>query len=125
MKKIVLAFGGFIYIEELGKQEEEDRIKIYDSDKEYLDYFSIDWITENITEIYQGMSIQDALDFLAYKMEEKESVVDLLDFLGVEWEAIFPNTGAAMRSLDMGSQELDNNEWINHIGKYYIKIYEH
>ena len=125
MKEIELKFGGSIYMEDYGEQEEEDRIKVYDSNKEYLEYFSTDWIIENITEIYQGMSIQEALDFLAYKIEEKESIVDLLDFLGVEWEAIFPNTAAATHSLDMDSQELDNNEWINHIGKYYIKIYEY
>lgn len=122
MKQIDLKFAGKIYMELYGEQEEKDRIKIYDSDKEYLDYFSV----ENLQEManMNQKSVQDILDEYAEKLSEKENVIDLLDWLGVEWEGIWPNKFRAMETLEMNIQEFSQNEWMNHIGNYYIKIAE-
>lgn len=123
MKEIELKFDGKIYIESFGEQEEEDRIKVFDSDKEYLDYFSVESLAE-MAEIYDGMRIQDMLDVYAAKMEEKEGVVELLDFLCINWYGIYPNKAALIKATGMDIHEVDNNEWINHIGEYYILIEE-
>lgn len=120
MKEIKLKFGGKIYIESFGEQEEKDRIKIYDSDEEYLDYFTVESLQEMAD--MNEKSVQDILDEYAEKMSEKENVIDLLDWLAIEWEAIWPNKFRAMEALDMDIHEFDQNEWINHIGKYYIEV---
>lgn len=122
MKRIKLAFGGSIYMENYGKQKEEDRIKIYDSDNKYLDYFDVE-TAEGAAERGKT-SIQETFDYWAQEMSECLTIEDLLAFLNTDWEEIFPDKDAAMRSLGMSQQEFDNNEWINHIGKYYIKMYK-
>lgn len=124
MKEITLKFGGTIYMEYFGEQEEEDRIKVFDSDKEYLDYFSVEGLEET-RQMYSGMSIQDLLDAYAEQMEEKESVEALLDYLGVGWYAIYPNKAALIIATDRDVHEIDEDEWINHIGKYYVEVEEY
>lgn len=124
MKEITLKFGGTIYMEWYGEQEEEDRIKVFDSDKEYLDYFSVESLDETRS-MYKGLSIQDLLDVYADQMAEKESVEALLDFLGVEWRAIYPNKAALIEATDRDVHEIDADEWINHIGKYYVEVEEY
>lgn len=124
MKEITLKFGGTIYMEWYGEQEEEDRIKVFDSDKEYLDYFSVESLDETRS-MYKGLSIQDLLDVYADQMAEKESVEALLDFLGVEWRAIYPNKAALIEATDRDVHEIDEDEWINHIGKYYVEVEEY
>ena len=123
MKQVDLKFGGKIYFEPYGEQEEKDRIKIYDSDKEYLDYFTVESLQE-MADINQT-SVQGILNGCADIItEDIDNVVNLLDWLGIEWEAIWPNKFRAMETLHMDIHEFENNEWINHIGNYYIKIAE-
>lgn len=120
MKEITLKFGGTIYIEWYCEQEEEDRIKVFDSDKGYLDYFSVESLEETRS-MYKGLSIQDLLDVYADNMAEKESVEALLDYLGINWLAIYPSA-AALRKVE-GLEVA--NEWVNHIGKYYVLVDEY
>lgn len=124
MKEITLKFGGTIYMEWYGEQEEEDRIKVFDSDGEYLDYFSVESLDETRS-MYKGLSIQDLLDVYADQMAEKESVEALLDYLGVEWRAIYPSKAALIEATDRDVHEIDEDEWINHIGKYYVEVEEY
>lgn len=124
MKTITLKFGGSIYMEYFGEQEEEDRIKVFDSDKEYLDHFSVESLDETRS-MYRGLSIQDLLDVYADQMEEKESVEALLDYLGVGWYAIYPSKAAIIKATDRDVHEIDEDEWINHIGKYYVEVEEY
>ena len=121
MKEIALKFGGTIYMEWYGEQEEEDRIKVFDSDKEYLDHFSVESLEETRS-MYRGLSIQDLLDVYADNMAEKESVEALLDYLNINWYAIYPSKAALIKATDRDVHEIDENEWINHIGKYYIEV---
>lgn len=124
MKEITLKFGGTIYMEWYGEQEEEDRIKVFDSDGEYLDYFSVESLDETRS-MYKGLSIQDLLDVYADQMAEKESVEALLDYLGVEWRAIYPSKAALIEATNRDVHEIDEDEWINHIGKYYVEVEEY
>lgn len=120
MKQITLKFGGTIYMEWYGEQEEEDRIKVFDSDKEFLDYFSVESL-EEVRSMYKGLSIQDLLDVYADKMAEKESVEALLNYLHVNWLAIYPNKTALCKAEGLDA----SNEWVNHIGKYYVLVEEY
>lgn len=124
MKEITLKFGGTIYMEWYGEQEEEDRIKVFDSDKEYLDYFSVESLDETRS-MYKGLSIQDILDVYADLMAEKENIEAFLDYLGVEWRAIYPSKAALIEATDRDVHEIDEDEWINHIGKYYVEVEEY
>lgn len=124
MKEITLKFGGTIYMEWYGEQEEEDRIKVFDSDKEYLDYFSVERLDET-RRVYWGLSIQDLLDDYADVMAGKESVEALLDYLNIDWYAIYPSKAALIEATDRDVHEIDEDEWINHIGKYYIEVEEY
>ena len=120
MKEITLKFGGTIYMEWYGEQEEEDRIKVFDSDKEYLDYFSVESLDETRS-MYKGLSIQDILDVYADLMAEKENIEAFLDYLGVEWRAIYPSVAALRKTEGLEV----TNEWVNHIGKYYVLVDEY
>lgn len=124
MKEITLKFGGTIYMEWYGEQEEEDRIKVFDSDGEYLDYFSVESLDETRS-MYRGMSIQDILDVYADLMAEKENIEAFLDYLGINWLAIYPNKAALIKATDRDVHEIDADEWINHIGKYYVEVEEY
>lgn len=125
MKTITLKFGGSIYMEYFGEQEEEDRIKVFDSDKEYLDCFSSVESLEETRSMYRSLSIQDLLDVYADQMAEKESVEALLDYLGVEWRAIYPNKAALIKATNRDAHEIDSDERINHIGRYYVEVAEY
>lgn len=120
MKEIALKFGGTIYMENLGEQEEEERIKIFDSDKNYLDDFGIE-ILEDTAKMHPNTCVQDVIDDYAAKMAEKESVEALLDYLGLDWIGVFSSESALYKATGCDSK----NEWVNHIGKYLVKIYEY
>ena len=107
-------------MEDFGDQEEKDRIKVFDSDIEYLDHFTVETLEETRS-IYKGLSIEDLLDVYADQMAEKESVEALLDYLGINWIGIFPDERALYRATGLNSK----NEWVNHIGKYFVEIEEY
>lgn len=48
MKKIETSFGT-LYIEEENDREETHRIKIFDSEMRYFDYYSLDYLEEGMT----------------------------------------------------------------------------
>lgn len=120
MKEITLKFGGTIYMEWYGEQEEEDRIKVFDSDKKYLDYFSVESLDE-VKSMYWGLSIQNLLDIYADQMAEKQSVEALLNYLGVEWLAVYPSKSALYKAKKLEA----GNEWVNHIGRFYVLVEEY
>ena len=119
MKEITLKFGGTIYMEYFGEQEDEDRIKVFDSAKEFVDYFSVESLDE--TRSMYSLGIQDLLDVYADKMAEKESVEALLNYLGINWLAIYPSVAALHKAEGLEV----TNEWVNHIGKYYVLVDEY
>lgn len=120
MKEITLKFGGTIYMEWYGEQEEEDRIMVFDSDKKYLDYFSVESLDETRSWCWD-LSIQNLLDIYADHMAEKKSVEALLDYLEINWLAIYPSAAALRKAEGLEV----TNEWVNHIGKYYIEVKEY
>ena len=121
MKEITLQFGGTIFIEEFNDRAEEDRIKLYDSDGEYLTYISVDWLESCGVDVGGAVSV---LEYLTNKAAEEESVSGLLQRLAVPWRAIFRSKEQVAELLNTYEREIDENEWVNRIGQYYIVMPE-
>ena len=113
---------GKFYIENFDKREEQDRIKIYDSDENYLDYLPLEEDDTPIEEQYnnyvemleQFKTIEEMMDWLVCDCEFIGNKEEMIDYLHDElnWE--------------LPSEDYDplKNEWINRIGNVYILISE-
>ncbi len=123
MRAIEMRFGT-IYIEELNNREEEERVKLYDSDMNYLDYLPIEYDEdETEQELYDGyLSMFDTF----------ETVEELMDWLVCNYE--FVGTKDEMikylheeLNWELPSEEYNplDNEWINKIGNHYLLIEEY
>lgn len=136
MKAIETKFGT-IYIEEwvfdchddADLREEDDRVKIFDTNINYLDYLSAELVEENAE--YEHITPQELLDNHASKLANAETIEDLLDMLDVEFEFV----GTKDETIAYLHNELNwdlpredynplDNEWINKIGDYYIVVSE-
>lgn len=123
MKEIWLEnLGTIIYMEDYDDREEEERIKLYDTDQRYLDYFSVERLKDAAKSL--RLHVEDILDAYIIKMSEKENVQALLDWIGVRWEAIYENAEKASSGERLSKGELSTNEFVNRIGAYYIAIKE-
>ena len=136
MKQINTKFGT-IYIEEWEfdrhkpwQREEEDRVKIFDSNGRYLDYLSAELVEENAE--YEHITPQELLDKHASKLANAKTIEDLLDMLDVDYE--FVGTKDEMIAYlhnelnwDLPSEDYNplDNEWVNKIGDYYIVVSEY
>lgn len=113
---------GKFYIENFDEREEKDRVKIYDSDENYLDYLPIEEYDTPIEEQYDNYvemlesfkTIEEMLDWLVCDYEFIGDKEEMIDYLHDElnWE--------------LPSEDYDplKNEWINRIGDIYILISE-
>jgi len=113
---------GNFYIENFDEREEEDRVKIYDSDENYLDYLPIEEDDTPIEEQYtnyiemleQFKTVEEMLDWLVCDYEFIGDKEEMINYLHDElnWE--------------LPSEDYDplQNEWINRIGDAYILISE-
>lgn len=113
---------GKFYIENFDEREEKDRIKIYDSDENYLDYLPLEEDDTPIEEQYNHYvemlesfkTIEELMDWLVCDCEfigDKEEIINYLHD-ELNWE--------------LPSEDYDplKNEWINRIGDVYILISE-
>lgn len=113
---------GKFYIENFDEREEKDRVKIYDSDENYLDYLPIEEDDTPIEEQYNHYvemlesfkTIEELMDWLVCDCEfigDKEEIINYLHD-ELNWE--------------LPSEDYDplKNEWINRIGDIYILISE-
>ena len=96
---------GNFFIENFNEREEEDRVKIYDSDENYLDYLPLEEDDTPIEEQYNNY---------VEMLEQFKTIEEMIDYLHDElnWE--------------LPSEDYDplKNEWINRIGDVYILISE-
>ncbi len=109
---------GPLYIEEYNfdrhkpyQREEEDRIKIFDSDQNYLDYYDADMTQEEYNDICDGIENSDTLDNFLYEFQ----------FAGTKEETI----KWIKETFDDNNDFIDENgkptnEYINRIGQTYI-----
>lgn len=133
MRKINNVNLGDFYIEEFDKREEQDRVKLYDSDSNYLDYLPLeryDDLDPTFKEQYdkyikmleQFKTVPELMDWLVcdcYFIGSKDEIIELLhktiEFLHKEF------------NWELPSEEYNplDNEWVNRIGDIYIVISEY
>ena len=116
---------GNFFIENFDEREEEDRVKIYDSDENYLDYLPLDQIDVDDT------PIEEQYNNYVEMLESFKTIEEMMDWLVCDREFI-GNKDQTMEYLhkelnwDLPSENYDplKNEWINRIGNVYILISE-
>ena len=114
---------GKFYIENFDEREEQDRIKIYDSDENYLDYLPIEEDDTPIEEQYNNY---------VEMLEQFKTIEEMMDWLVCDCEFI----GNKDRTIEYLHKELNwdlpsenynplDNEWVNRIGDTYIVVSEY
>ena len=126
MRKINNNYLGNFYIEELENREEQDRVKLYDSDEKYLDYLPLERYDD--TDPTEEEQYQGYIEML----ESFKNVPDLMEWLVSSWEFI-GDKDQTIKYLheelnwDLPSEDYNplDNEWVNRIGDIYIVISEY
>lgn len=113
---------GNFFIENFDEREEEDRVKIYDSDKNYLDYLPIGEDETPIEKQYNNYI--EILEQFTTVEELMDWLVCDCDFIGNKEEMI--NYLHDELNWELPSEHYNplKNEWINMIGDVYILISE-
>lgn len=124
MRKINNNYLGNFYIEEFDNREEQDRVKLFDSDFNYLDYLPLERYGDT------DPTFEEQYNGYIEMLESFKTVPDLMDwlvcdcdFIGSEIEAI----NYAITKWDLPDEEgnLLDDEWVNRIGDVYIIISEY
>lgn len=115
---------GNFFIENFDEREEQDRIKIYDSDKNYLDYLPLDQIDVNDT------PIEKQYNNYIEMLESFKTIEEMMDWLVCDCEFIGKKSEAikyVLTEWNLPDEETDplDNEWVNRIGDTYIIVSEY
>lgn len=128
MRLIQTKFGP-LYVEHFSQRKEKDRIKVFDSNKKYLDYFSIEYLEEH-AKINKITPYQQLNKYLS-GINNCSDIKNVLNYLGITYEkvskhwAIIANLLEEITGYEYSSEEqLMGNEWVNKIGECYILICE-
>ena len=128
MKSIKTPFG-ILYVEHFNNREEKDRIKIFDSQKRYLDYFSIEYLEES-AKINKITPYQQLNKYLS-GINNCSDIKNVLNYLSITYEKVSKHWTEIANLLEeitgceyKTEEQLMSNEWVNKIGKYYILICE-
>lgn len=126
MRKINNNYLRNFYIEELENREEQERVKLFDSDENYLDYLPI--------ERYDDTDLTEEEQYNGYieMLESFKNVPDLMDWLICDYDFI-GNKDQTIEYLhnelngDLPSEGYDplDNKWVNRIGDIYIVVSEY
>ena len=117
---------GNFFIENFDEREEQDRVKIYDSDENYLDYLPLDQIDVDDT------PIEEQYNNYVEMLESFKTIEELMDWLVCDCESI-GNKDQTIEYLheelnwDLPSKDYNplDNEWVNRIGDTYIVVSEY
>lgn len=128
MRKINNKYLGNFYIEEFENREEQDRVKLFDSDEDYLDYLPLEVYDES------DPSLEEQYTEYIKMLESFKTVKDLMDWLYIcytfigskeevvtKWNEIYDYCNWKMNN----DKDIEDNEWINRIGDVYILITEY
>lgn len=115
---------GNFFIENFDEREEQERIKIYDSDKNYLDYLPLDQIDVDDT------PIEEQYNNYIEMLESFKTIEEMLDWLVCDCEFIGKKSEAikyVLTEWNLPDEETDplDNEWVNRIGDTYIIVSEY
>ncbi len=114
---------GNFFIENFDEREEKDRVKIYDSDENYLDYLPLDQIDVDDT------PIEEQYNNYVEMLESLKTIEEMLDWLVCDCEFI-GDKDQTIKYLheelnwDLPSKDYNplDNEWVNRIGDTYIVV---
>lgn len=117
---------GNFFIENFDEREEQDRVKIYDSDENYLDYLPLDQIDVNDT------PIEEQYNNYIEMLESFKTIEEMMVWLVCDYEFI----GNKNQTIEYLHKELNwdlpnenynplDNEWVNRIGDIYIVVSEY
>ena len=117
---------GNFFIENFDEREEKDRVKIYDSDENYLDYLPLDQIDVD------DAPIEEQYNNYIEMLESYKTIEEMLDWLVCDCEFI-GNKDQTIEYLhkelnwDLPSKDYNplDNEWVNRIGNIYIVVSEY
>lgn len=126
MRKINNVNLGDFYIEEFDKREEQDRVKLCDSDFNYLDYLPLERYDDT------DPTFEGQYDEYVKVLEQFKTVSELMDWLVCDCDFI----GSKDETIEFLHKELNwelpseeynplDNEWVNRIGNTYIVISEY
>ena len=124
MRKINNKYLGNFYIEELENREEQDRVKLFDSDENYLDYLPLERYDDT------DPTLEEQYDEYVKMLEGFETVPDLMDWLVCDCDFIGNKSETIKYILtewNLPDEECDplDNEWVNRIGDVYIIVSEY
>lgn len=124
MRKINNVNLGDLYIEDFNKREEQDRVKLFDSDFNYLDYLPLERCDDT------DPTLEEQYDEYVKILEGFKTVPELMDWLVCDCDFIGNKSEAIKYVLtewnlpDDESNPLDS-EWVNRIGDVYIIVSEY
>ena len=95
---------GTIYIEEFDARDEEDRVKIYDSNNNYLDYIYTESEEDYNARVQDIQGLETLEDLLEYLMLDNYT-------LGKDYEDFLDD----FQGLDITIEEMQSNEYFNKI----------
>ena len=115
---------GNFFIENFDEREEKDRVKIYDSDENYLDYLPLDQIDVNDT------PIEEQYNNYIEMLESFKTIEEMMDWLVCDCEFIGKKSEAikyVLTEWNLPDEETDplDNEWVNRIGDTYTIVSEY
>ena len=90
-------------------REEEDRIKIYDSDMKYLDYFQLETLIDGACDMETTVEEEYATRLKAFR--EEDDIGTLISLLTTD-------------CIGVTDVPQEDNDYVNRIGKYYIFMRE-
>lgn len=111
---------GMISIETLMyPRSEEDRIKIYDSDDKYFDYFSVETLCNSACEMETTIEEEYAARLKAFR--EADTFEDLVLLLTTDYIKTTDNPLELERELNT---TVSDNDYVNRIGNHYVLMKE-
>ena len=124
MRKINNKYLGNFYIEELENREEQDRVKLFDSNENYLDYLPLERYDDT------DPTLEEQYDEYVKVLEGFKTVPDLMDWLVCDCDFIGNKSETikyVLTEWNLPDEECDplDNEWVNRIGDVYIIVSEY
>jgi hypothetical protein len=124
MKQIILnpvqtKFGEISVETLMHPRSEDDRIKIYDSDDRYLDYFSLEELYNSACEMETTIEEEYAARLRAFR--EEDNFETLVHLLTMDYIKTTDNPFELERELNA---KITDHDYVNRIGKHYILMKE-
>ena len=131
IRKRIKALDGWIFIQGYNEPKEEwDRAKIFDSNKAYLDYITLDGRTEEdyvevVLRLANSANIESFIEYLtgSDRYDYSESLEYLIADLYDDCDTTQEEYDLVMKDLaELSERELLDKYCINRVGKYYFYI---